>query len=363
MSQWGSSDASSNAVLWASTSVKLAPNTTNRDNLYGNTTQDAFTTGQKVGVFAVDSTEEVVGAGGIASIVITNAGSGYSANATVTVSGGGGSSGAANAEANATGRIAVVNISNAGSSYENNPTIVIAAPTAKTFNANTALIKDNTFNANTGVNSTTERITTSSAHGLSDGDKVQYLVAAGNTAIGGLTNASSYYITNSNTTVFTLSETAGGANVNITATATSETGHTLRRVGQGYITIASNVLQGNDAVTYASATGNTAIAELTSGTVYYVKTANSTTVSLSATKGGDAIVLTPGLGETGHSLTGETATAKAVVGGAQNKGIAHTGWVLRTEGTGGRAGRVQYEVLVAGGIVDDGSDDTILPDA
>ena len=29
-----------------------------------------------------------------------------------------------------------------------------------------------------------------------------------------------------------------------------------------------------------------------------------------------------------------------------NKG-AHTGWVLRTEGTGGRAGRVQQEVLVA----------------
>ncbi|NBW58283.1 hypothetical protein EBR43_11005, partial [bacterium] len=63
-------------------------------------------------------------------------------------------------------------------------------------------------------------------------------------------------------------------------------------------------------------------------------------------------------------LTGETATATAVVGGAQNKGVQHAGWVLRTVGTGGRAGRVQYETLVAmGSISTDGSDDSILPDA
>lgn len=47
---------------------------------------------------------------------------------------------------------------------------------------------------------------------------------------------------------------------------------------------------------------------------------------------------------------------------ANNGGIAHTGWVLRTEGQGGRAGRVSYEVLVAGGISSDASDDATLPD-
>lgn len=46
----------------------------------------------------------------------------------------------------------------------------------------------------------------------------------------------------------------------------------------------------------------------------------------------------------------ELATAKA----------PHTGWVMRTVGTGGRAGRVQYEVLVAGGIASDDSGDTVL---
>lgn len=41
----------------------------------------------------------------------------------------------------------------------------------------------------------------------------------------------------------------------------------------------------------------------------------------------------------------------------------HSGWVLRKEGTGLRAGRVTYEVLVASGsIPDDGSDDTNFPD-
>lgn len=47
---------------------------------------------------------------------------------------------------------------------------------------------------------------------------------------------------------------------------------------------------------------------------------------------------------------------------ANGGGITHTGWVLRTAGSGGRAGRVSYEVLVAGGIASDASDDAVLPD-
>lgn len=46
-----------------------------------------------------------------------------------------------------------------------------------------------------------------------------------------------------------------------------------------------------------------------------------------------------------------------------NKAIPHAGWVLRTEGTGLRAGRVTYETLVAmGSMTGDGSDDTYVPD-
>ena len=52
-----------------------------------------------------------------------------------------------------------------------------------------------------------------------------------------------------------------------------------------------------------------------------------------------------------------------MVGGGKNTGVAHAGWVLRSVGTGNRAGRVQTEVLVAMGTIgSDGSDDTIYPD-
>ena len=40
----------------------------------------------------------------------------------------------------------------------------------------------------------------------------------------------------------------------------------------------------------------------------------------------------------------------------------HAGWVLRTVGTGGRAGRVQYETLVAMGSMSGDGEDTVFPD-
>jgi hypothetical protein len=83
-----------------------------------------------------------------------------------------------------------------------------------------------TFNALSGVASATEYITTTAAHGLTTGDYVQYLVAAGNTAVSGLSNAAYYYVVGANTTALQLSATYGGSAINITA-GSSETGHTL----------------------------------------------------------------------------------------------------------------------------------------
>lgn len=50
--------------------------------------------------------------------------------------------------------------------------------------------------------------------------------------------------------------------------------------------------------------------------------------------------------------------AEVAAGGGK---VAHTGWVLQTTGSGGRAGRVFTEVLVAGGITGD-AEDTSYPD-
>ena len=122
-----------------------------------------------------------------------------------------------------------------------------------------------------------------------------------------------------------------------------------------------------DAVKYFHG-GGTAATGLTNNTTYYViasgLTANAFKVS--ATEGGDAVDIS-GTGNNAQyfDLTGKvTATATASLGEGTVGGAAHAGWNLRTVGTGGRAGRVHYETLVAmGSMSSDASDDTVLPDA
>jgi hypothetical protein len=55
--------------------------------------------------------------------------------------------------------------------------------------------------------------------------------------------------------------------------------------------------------------------------------------------------------------------AQAARQGATAK-VAHSGWILRKEGTGGRAGRVQNETLVAmNDLTTDANDDATFPDS
>lgn len=264
--------------------------------MFNNITMGAFIPNMAVGIFGVDATEASVANGGIATAVLTFAGSGYPANATVTVTAvGTGSSGVVNAFANATtGRIQSLLIQAPGSGYDVHPNITVAAPPALTFNGNTL-----------GVNVTSNFITLGgNAAFFANGDVVQYLVGTGNTALGGLANGASYFVINANTSALQLSNTF-----------------------------------------------------------------NSTSTPIDIT----SAAVTP---QPGHSLTGQRATGEVTVGGAKNNGVAHAGWVVRREGSGGRAGRVHYETLVAMGslgaqtaafgtpaLVADASDDTILPDS
>ena len=281
MAQWGNTDDAANSVLWATAAVNLTPNTVNQTALFGNTTVNAFVTGKAVGQFGLGVTEiSVSGNAAIAQYIITNAGSGYAANAVVTVanSTGGSNTSAANSTV-AVGRVTALTANVTIAGFGSVPAVTIAAPAAQSFNANAA------------VTNATDAIA--------------------------ITTANSFFL-------------AG------------------------------------DKVTYTVATGNTALTNLTSGGTFFIKTSNSTAVTLATAPNGDTIDLTKGLTETGHSLRGETATAVAVLTErGYTEGAAHAGWVLRTVGTGGRAGRVQFETLVAmgGGISTDASDDAILPDA
>lgn len=283
MAQWGNTDDAANSVLWATTAVNKTPNTVNQTALFGNTTVGAFVAGEAVGQFGLDVNEISVAIGNtaVAQYVITNAGSGYAANAAVTVANttGGANTLAANSTVSG-GRVTALTANGTViRGYTSAPTVTIAAPAAQSFNANAA------------VTNATDAIA--------------------------ITTANSFFL-------------AG------------------------------------DKVTYTVATGNTALTNLTSGGTYYIKTSNTTAVTLATAPNGDTIDLTKGLTETGHSLTGETASAVAVLTGrGYIDGAAHTGWVLRTVGTGGRAGRVQFETLVAmgGNFSTDASDDAVLHDA
>ena len=283
MAQWGSTDDAANSVNWGAVLVRggsgKANIAANNTSLYNNTTVGAFISGRADGQFLVDANEMAQNSGGVFTILVSKSGSGYTANAAVTVTAiNGGSSAAANAHANSSGRIDAVNVETAGSGYIAEPQITIAAPSPIAFNANTTGVK------------------------------------------------------------------ANGAIV-LGASAAS--------------------LKSGDLVTYNVASGNTKIAELTSGGTYYIYSSNTTAVYLAPKASPDAkiTVLTPGGNENGHTLTGETATAAAVVGGALNNGVAHAGWILRTEYTGGRAGRVHHETLVAfsSGAADNSGDDPVFP--
>ena len=291
MAQWGNTDDAANSVLWATAAVNLTPNTTNQTALFGNTTVEAFNNNgvamkKAVGQFGLDQTEvRVSGNAAVQQYIITNPGSGYAANAAVTVAN---TTGGANTQlANSTvttGKVTAVTANVTVGGYTSAPTVTIAAPAAVNIVSNTA-----------GFSNTADALLITTANSrFAVGDKVYYGVPA----------------------------------------------------------------------------GNTAIAPLTGNTFYYVAAANTTAIKLAATPGGTAIDLTDARNDAApetHTITGETATAVAVLSEVgYTKGAAHAGWVLRTVGTGGRAGRVQYETLVAFGANfagSDASDDTILPDA
>lgn len=273
--------------------------------MFGNTTMSSFIPGMAVGVFGVDTSEVNVTNGSIALTYVTSGGSGYGANAVVTLTFANGdtSTAAVNSTVNSTsnaGRVTSLNINAAGSGYTKTTIVstTVAAPAAINIIAN---------NSATGFSNTADTIIVASANSKWQvGDRLYYSVPTGNTPIAPLTGNTFYYVSFANSTTIKLSTTSGGANIDITDARVTATGEV-------------------------------------------------------------------------HTVRGDTATGYVTVGGTF-KGVAHAGWVVRTEGSGGRAGRVQYETLVAMGslgtntttssgvtgkidTVVDASDDTILPDA
>jgi len=132
--------------------------------------------------------------------------------------------------------------------------------------------------------------------------------------------------------------------------------------------------QANSAALVFNWGGTANIGGLTNANTYYVVPVDANRFSLATTAANAAnnsVIDLTTTGETGQYFTivdATRATAIASRGLSQSvdgaEHATHIGWNIKTVGSGGRAGRVQYETLVAiSEVKGDGSDDISLPDA
>lgn len=322
----------------------------------------------KRNTFGVDSTEAQAGGDNVVDVNISFAGTRYLGTApAVSFSGGGGSSAAATATI-AGGVVTGIAVTNVGSSYTSVPTVSIAKPAR--------------IIPTSGITTAADTVTYAT-HGLTIGEEVKYFHGGG-TAATGLTNNTAYYVAAANFGAGVFSVKATQSIDTLTnPVATSGTG--------GQFTCGASTLAAGDRITITGTLGGTGtITGYTSGTTYKVSAVTGTSPNVTGftlqTNAGSAIVTTAGtltgliyttetiidISGTGNNAqyfeiqaTADQATAVAELGSGEPGAIASPGWVLRTEGSGGRAGRVQYETLVAGRslITGDAADDIEFPDS
>ena len=183
-------------------------------------------------------------------------------------------------------------------------------------------------------------------------------------------------VTGANTTQATATVNVKITSVSITANGTGyAVGNTV------YVNAGANTTRG--LLTVSSVDGNGNVTGLTITTAGKYSTVLSTGVNtasfLSNTASGTGLTAnirfgiesvtvnnpgqdynqsTVGATVSGNGISSAAVTVTLDGNDASNKG-AHAGWVLRKVGTGGRAGRVQVETLVAmGSMTGDGADDT-----
>jgi len=167
------------------------------------------------------------------------------------------------------------------------------------FNSNTTYplsVDTTSFNAFSNVSSANDTIAfTSASSKFSFGAAVTYRTATGNTAVGGLSNNSTYYVNFANTTTIKLTETIANIAFNASSNVSSSEDSII-------FPNAESIFGYGNTIIYATAAGNTVIGGLSNNTTYYVRFANSSALKLSTTLGGANINLTAGSNEYGHYL-------------------------------------------------------------
>jgi hypothetical protein len=330
---------------------------------------DTFSMGRSGLVYGVDATEAVSGGDNVSAVSVVSGKTRYLEVPAVTFSGGAGSNAAATASISG-GAVSSIAVTNTGTAYTSVPTVAIAKP-KRTI-------------PTSGVTISTEQIAYAT-HGLVAAESVKYF-HGGSTAISGLTNDTEYFVSALGLAAgtFRLATTAAAA-----AGRTALAGVAISGTG-GQFTCTATTLAVGDHIRITGTLGGTGtITGYTTGTIYEVSAVTGTSPNVTGftvtDEAGSAIVTTAGtptgltytpytivmLAGTGNNAqyfeiqaTADQATATAALGDSAVGGTAHAGWVKRTVGTGGRAGRVQYETLVAmGSMTGDQADDIQFRDS
>ena len=292
----------------------------------------------------------------------------------------------------------------AGARYVQAPTITIPVPTVRTIA---------TAKVTTGTD--TIEIT---GHNMRTGTEVKYQDGGG-TALAGLADNTSYFVIrvdeNNIKLGSSLSNAQAGTEITLTGTGNNAqtlegiqavaaatvsggevTAITVSNVGSDYqavpaitvevpkmtiltsavnagtnvITFTGHGLSDTDQITYNQVGGGTLMTNVTDGQTVFVRDKTANTFKIAATSGGTAINI--GTGHNAQTFTIVTGATQATAVASQGLGsdgdtnaseVAHIGWVKKTVGTGGRAGRVHYETLVAASSISGDAEDVATPDS
>ena len=304
-------------------------------------------------------------------------------------------------------------VSEDGARYVQAPTITVAGPTARTLATGNVSLANDTFTLTNHNMRTGTKLTYDSQGGtnlaqnsgnIADSTALFVIRVDADTIklASNLTNAeagTAIDFTGGSSNVGNNSQTLTGDTATATATVSGGvvTGITVTDVGSDYqstptvtvevpkmtiptgnvnassnvITFTAHGLSDGDQITYNQVGGGTLMTNVTNGQTVFVRDKTDDTFKIAATEGGTAINI-----GTGHSaqtftiVTGATQATAVASLGLGNDGdtntteISHVGWVKKTVGSGGRAGRVHYETLVAASSISgDASDDIALPDS
>lgn len=361
MAQWGKSDAASNSVMWGPAKFNQAPTRANANLMFNNTTANTFGQNETVGMYAIDDTEmNLAGVFHVTAATPNAIGTGYVPNDALTLAntGAGDTNTVTQAVLNCVAtQVATITLNGVGTggSY---------------FAGEQLRVANGVSTVNAWANITSVELRTvavvAGGSGYANGNIVQLATGTGTPANLTVTTGVS------DTIVASLALTTRGTytvtpNVSVGAATTNATGS-----GTGLTITATTRIKALGAIATGSSGSFTTNPTLTGATTN-TSSSTGTGATVDVTMGvGTLTVATAGvyikqtnvtaLAHTGGSGTGATFVLTEPSGESEAKRAGMTGWAVRREGTGGRAGRITYECLVTGSNMGTGTaDDPVLP--